>query len=111
MAVQNRVKALEYNTFDVSGLMPGVFLAVNPNGFEHPCFLVRIVNDSDADLFISYDGSTFQDFIPAAETLQLPFQTNSQPNNDIAVMQKGTRVYVSGNAGAGTVYVIGYYQD
>ena len=110
MTVRNSVYALEYYTIDTAGLAAGVWSPVNAPGFEYPVFLLRLVNDSAVDVFVSYNGTTFNDFVPANESVQLSFQTNAQPTNFAALMAKNTIVYVSGNAGVGTFYVIGYAQ-
>jgi hypothetical protein len=71
---------------------------------------LRIINNSDVGLEISYDGSTQHDFVAANTTLNLPVQTNSQPTNKTALFPKGTTVYVNGSTGTGVVYLAGYYQ-
>lgn len=110
MSVKNSVYPLEYFTIDVSTIGAGVWSPVNSPGFIYPVFLLRLVNDSNVDVFVSYDGSTFNDFVPANESVQLNFQTNNRPDNHVALMAKNTIVYVSGVAGVGTFYVIGYAQ-
>lgn len=80
-------------------------------GLPQACFLVRIVNNSDRDITISYDGSNDHDFIAQKTTLQLPIQANSQPASFVANIRQGTPLYVKGTAGGtGLVYLAGYYQ-
>lgn len=90
-----------------TGLVP-----INVNGLSHACFLIRIINNSNATVFISYDGINAADVIPPNNTLQLDFQTNSSPNGFVANLKKGTIVYADAAlAGVGTVYLVGYYQE
>lgn len=92
------------STFD------GTYLPINTSGLLHPCFLIRIINDTSEDVDISYDGVASHDFIGAGETLQLNFQSNSSPANKQALFLQGSIVYVSAAAGTGTIYLVGYYQ-
>ncbi len=105
---QNSVKPLLLSSL-ASASVIGTYLPVNGIGFAHPPFLVRIINASNAAVTISYNGIDDHDFLPANSVLPLPTQTNSQPNAQIALFSKNTVVYVKGAAGAGTIYVAGYY--
>ncbi len=110
MSVINAVLPITLTSFNTTSL-DGTFKAINAAGTPEPCFLIRVVNDSDTDITISYDGATDHDFLRSTETLQLPLQTNAQPNNMMAKLRQGTIVYVKGaGAGTGLVYLSGYYQ-
>jgi len=109
MASKNSVLALELTTFN-SASLTAAYQAINVNGFQHPLFLLRIVNNATTAITISYDGITDHDYIAPNSTTQIPFQTNGQPNNFCAGMKQGTEVFVKGTAGVGTVAVAGYYQ-
>lgn len=75
------------------------------------CFLLRITNNSDQDVTVSYDGTHDHDFVPKATQFNINAQTNSSPQNKQALFPQGFKVYVKGTAGmAGSVYVSGYYQ-
>lgn len=111
MAVRNYVSAailtsVNSNTFNAA------YHPINTGGLPAPCFLIRIINESDEDVLVSYDGGiTASDFVPHGTTLQLPVQSNAQPNNFIANFKKGTVVSVNGAAaGTGLVYLAAYYQ-
>jgi len=102
---------LELDSID-SATFTGALQAINPAGNAEACVILRIINDSDVDIEISFDGITDHDFLGAGETLQLDFQTNSLPNGNVGVLKKGTVVWVASTTGAGTglVYLAGYYQ-
>lgn len=111
MSVKNFVQAIP-NTFFDAAFLNAALQAINPNGLDEACFLIRVINDSNTAVEISYDGTTLHDYIRAGESLQLPFQSNSQPKNEIALLRKGTIVYIRGTAGAGVGFITlcGYYQ-
>lgn len=110
MGVKNTVQAITLASFDTASLSTS-FQVVNSAGLTKPCFLLRIVNNSDKDVTISYDGTNAHDFVPDGGTLELPVQTNSQPNTYTALFPIGFKVYVKGaSSGSGLVYLAGYYQ-
>ena len=109
MALKNIINAVEL-FYIGSNVIEDTYQSINSAGLPYACFLVRIINNSDEDVTVSYDGSTDHDFVPKNTTLQLPLQTNSQPSNYVALMAKGTIVYVKGTAGTGDVYLAAYYQ-
>jgi hypothetical protein len=108
MAVKNTINAVELY-FIASSVMDDDYQSINSQGLPYPCFLIRIINDTDENVTVSYDGVTDNDFIIAGDTLQLSLQTNNQPSNNVALMAKGTIVYVKGTAGTGDVYLAAYY--
>lgn len=110
MALKNSVSAVELFGIASTIVDADTYESINSLGLPFPCFLVRIINNSDEDVTVSYDGVTDHDFVPKNTTLQLPLQTNSQPNNNVALMPKGTIVYVKGTAGTGDIYLAAYYQ-
>lgn len=109
--LKNTVKAIILTSFD-SSTLSALFQPINPGGLDHACFLVRINNDSDEGVIVSYDGVNSHDFIAPATTLELPLQTNSGPMNRAAYMSQGTVIYVkeATAAGTGEIYLSGYYQ-
>ncbi len=105
---QNSVKPLLLGSL-ASASVIATYLPANGIGFAHAPFLVRIINASNAAVTVSYNGIDDHDFVPANSVLELPTQTNSQPNAQVALFSKNTVVYVKGAAGMGTIYVAGYY--
>jgi len=81
------------------------------DGIEGACFMIRITNDSDTDVYISYDGSTRHEYVPSDESIEISFQDNSSPGNGIAKLKKGTILSVQGTAGTGLVYLSGYFNN
>lgn len=107
---KNSVHAIPVTSID-SADFDGSFQLINTGGLPQSCFLLRIVNNSSADAGISYDGLVTHEIVPAGDSVILNAQANNAPNNHVANFAKGTRVYASGDAGDGEVYLIGYYQE
>jgi hypothetical protein len=105
----NRVKALILKSFDSAGLS-GTYQAISATGTEAPCFFLRIVNNSNTSITISYDGTNDNEFLLATSSLEIASQTNSIPAGRIALFPIGQKVYVKGSAGVGLIYLSGYYQ-
>ena len=104
----NKVLAIPMSTKASAGVISG-FTAINAAGLPQACFLLKVVNNSSMDVTVSYDGSTAQDYVPHGQSLIVNGQTNSQPSSWMANFAKGTVVYVSGTAGTGNIYLVGYY--
>ncbi len=105
---QNSVKAFALSSL-ASASVTGTYAPLNGTGFIQAPFFVRIVNASSMAITISYNGVIDNEFVPSGGVFELPSQTNSQPNAQVALLPKGTVVYIKGTAGTGTVYLSGYY--
>lgn len=109
MSVTNSVQAIPLTSID-SATLTANYQAINVGGLAAPCFLIRVINASNVPVTISYDGVNDNDYLPANTVLQLNFQANSQPNNQVAKLSQGTKISVKGNVGIGLIYVAGYTQ-
>lgn len=104
------VKAIPITGKDAATIGPAFALITDPTGIPEPCFYIKIVNDSNIFISVSYDGVTHHDYIPAHEEMTVYAQTNNQPGNHRAYFPKGQLIYVGSNgAGIGSVNLIGYY--
>jgi hypothetical protein len=110
MAYVNRIVAVPLTSI-LSSAVSGTYAVINSGGLPSGCAIVRITNNSDQDVTISYDGTTDHDFaLKSGGQINLNFQSNSSPNNNQAYMAQGTKVYVKGTAGSGSIYLSAYYQ-
>jgi len=108
---KNAILPIEMESFNSAALSGvGTFDALNPDGLDHSVFLLRIINDSDTDILISYDGVVDHDYVPAGDILQVDLQPNTQIGTSTAGIRQGTVVYAEGTAGTGLIYVAGYYR-
>jgi len=105
----NRVAAIHMISLDSSTLTGGYDEFVD--SLEEACFLIRIVNACNQNIAISYNGTQLHDVVPAGTAVQLNFQTNSQPRGKVNLLPKGQRIWISGPAGVGFVYFVGYYNE
>ncbi len=110
MSIKNMILPIPLSTANSAAFAGAYVLLSGAGGVTHPCIMLRIINDSNVDVTISYDGVNDHDFIPANTQLTLNFQTNSQPQNNVCSLAQGTRIYVKGAAGIGLVYLSGFYQ-
>lgn len=110
MSVRNTMLPVSLGTLAASSLSTS-YAAINSSGLSQACAIIRIINNSNQDITISYDGTNDHDFVPKTTSVNLYFQSSSQPNNMVAKLAKGTVVYAKAAAsGTGNVYVSGYYQ-
>ena len=111
MSVSDRIKPLTLTSYDASGF-DGTYHAINPLGFDGPACYITISNSSNKAIFISFDGVIDHDYLLPDTTRVIPVQLNSQPTNNRALFSKNQKVYVkSAVAGAGNIYLTGYYQS
>ena len=93
MPAKDAVWSLDLDHFDASTLTYNYQL-VSDTGLSAPCFLFRIINSSTAFIVISYDGVSDHECLPAGETLNVDFQTNSRPANWVANFKKGQKIWL-----------------
>lgn len=104
---RNAVAAITAVPFNAAGLLPA-FQPINPNGIEQACFILRVINDSDTAVLISYDGVNPADYIRGDSDLQIDLRKGTDDNE---CFRKGTIVYVGASApGTGAITVSGYYR-
>lgn len=109
MAVKNGIFAIPMLTVN-SNTFNNSFQIINP-GLPNACTLLRIMNKSNQDIIVSYDGVTAHDYVQAGTTLPITAQLNAQPNNFVCSFAKGMPIYIKGAAaGVGLIYLAGYYQ-
>ena len=109
--MKNYIKADAVSAFNSTGLTTD-FKAINASGLTGPTVMLRVYNGSDKDIYISFDGTTAHDFVASKDYLTLYFQQNSAPNNNVAMLRKGTVVYTrSTGAGTGLIYLSAYYLE
>lgn len=110
MAIANTVAAIKQVTVDADILTENYSVAYKD--LPRPIYMLRIVNDSNKGIYISYDGFTDNDFIPADTTMQLPFHTSRGPGSKGVQLAKGTNIYIKkedGKKGKGIIHISGYY--
>lgn len=78
--------------------------------FAHSMRLIKIINTSNADIIVSYDGVTDNDYVPAGGFTLYDYSSNALDDAGW-FMRESTQVYVKLAAGAasGGVFLVCYY--
>lgn len=106
---KNKVLPIPLTSIDSATFTGAYQLLSGAGGLTNPCTQLHIANNSNVSITISYDGTHDHDFLLAGTDRQLYFQSNALPQNFAASLAQGTKVYVKGAAGAGLVYLSGWY--
>lgn len=79
--------------------------------FQHPMRLVKIVNNTNGDMIISFDGVTDNDFIPAGGFTLYDVTTNREESATYFVFANGTQVFVKRSSvpTSGSIYMVCLY--
>ena len=108
MAGKSKIQPMSRLLFDTSGLTTS-YQTLSASGFSNDVQILRVVNDSDQDIDISYDGTTDNDFCRAGDSFELLF--GAAKEGDQGALSAGTQVYVKGAAaGTGLIYASAYGQ-
>ncbi len=106
----NSVQTITLSSFD-SASITGAYQPLNGIGTEDDVKILRVVNDSDKAVTISYDGFNDADIILPATGETFEFQTNSRSVPEAQgtlYVRKGQIIYGKGTAGIGTIHIGGY---
>lgn len=90
-----------------SSTFTGAFAAIG-TPLAHPCFLIKIVNESGVDITISVDGSTAIDIVPAGTYFLYDECANASREAGLSIAL-GTQFYVEGSSSTGKVYLVAQY--
>ena len=102
------LRTLLYSSFEEDE-----FIAVG-TPFVNPIRLLKIANTTNANVLISFDGVTAQDFVAANGFVLYDYTTNRGSVGGILEQPTGTRVYVSAEIydvlpSSGSIYVTAVY--
>lgn len=111
MITRNTVEANTCTAYNATNL--AAFFKLCEPGFAHPAFLMRIINTSNVNIHISYDGYYSGDVVLADDELEIPVQVEARIPSKICLFPRGTKIYARyeiNPAKAGYLYIISYYQ-
>lgn len=91
-----------------SGSVSGTYNTIG-TPFTHLMRLLKIINNSNKDVTISFDGINDNDFIPAGGFSLYDLTTNKSDQDILFIFRIGTQVYAKGTAGTGDIYVVAIY--
>jgi len=109
--ITNVIQPLVLKSLDASTLNLIAWFRFDAIGLTHPCNIIRITNASYIPINISFDAVSISDIMLARTDLTYNFQSNSLLSGKVAMMKKGSFIYINGNGApkAGYVYLSGYY--
>jgi len=107
----NYTLPIEMTYFDATALNLANYQPINAWMLDAACSIIRVVNTSDAAIWISLDGVTDHDYIRPGGDIILNLQLNSHRENRVAQMKNRSIVYVRGTPPkfGGWIYLMGYY--
>ena len=112
MAKSNRAYPLELRSVDMSEIAADTWTAFSVGPYEHPVFMMRIRNTSNAGVFISFDGVDRHEYLPGDQSIEINFQTNASTDGYKSLIPKGTTLYVQGDASQGNyVFFDAFYNQ
>jgi len=106
----NSVQTVVLSNFD-SASITAAYQSINGTGISNDVKILRIINNSDTSITISYDGVSDADVILSASAETYEFQANSRnvaENPGTLYVRKGQIIYAKGTAGTGSIHVGGY---
>ena len=109
MATKNVLLPIPLSSINSAAFTGAYQLLSAAAGLPTACVIMRIINNSDKDVTVSYDGINDHDFVRTGTSFAIDAQTNAQPSSLKSCFAAGTKIYVKGNAGAGLVYIAGYF--
>lgn len=74
----------------------------------NPGYIVKMINNSTADVLISNDGINDKDICPAG-SYWLYDESKVGPNGSAPALPAGTQISVRGSAGTGNIYLVVQY--
>lgn len=91
------------------GSISGTYAALG-TPTTHLMRIVKIINNTNADVTVSFDGTTDNDYVPANSFVLYDFETNTYSGYDF-FLALGTQLYVktAGSPSSGSVYATMIY--
>ena len=74
--------------------------------FGHPMRIVKVTNATNGDVFVSFDGTTNNLFIPAGSFVLYDIASDDDPTEEFK-LSKGTQIYIKQSSAptSGTFYL------
>ncbi len=112
MGVNNAIRVQYEEIREVNNADIGAGYSVVGLPFGHAIRIVRIINTTNAAVFISYDGLTDHDIVPSGAFVLYDYGSNAAINSGIFEQAKGTQAYVKlvgAAAASGSLYLVAIY--
>lgn len=95
-----------------SATFTGSYQKLGSTALANPSILLKVVNNSNVLVTVSYDGVNDHDIVPAGGYYLYDFGSDAQSVSEDRrlALSQGTQVWVKGAAGTGSVYLVTVYQ-
>lgn len=111
MSIQKKIKVNPISSLDSADILV-TYQPINLIPLENGPFFIRIQNNSDEDVAISFDGTTDHEFITSSDIFELNALSGAWPMTQIPCWPKLLTVYARGStAGTGRIYLSSYYMS
>ncbi len=107
MVPNNKIRSQTLITLSAAAINAATYTLIGT--FSNPSSIIRMVNDSDTSVMISFNGTTDNDYVAKNSSATLPFQTNSLLPGKTTLLPANISVYAKGTAGTGTIAIASYY--
>lgn len=105
---QNTVKAIPLTTI-LAAAVPAAYPAAPQLTLPNAVFFLRIVNQTNNPITISFDGTTDHEYVLSGQVFEINTQTNSLPNNKVSLFSARDTIFIKGAGGGTAVTISGYY--
>ena len=105
---QNTVKAIPLTTI-LAAAVPAAYSAAPQLTLPNAVFFLRIVNQTNNPITISFDGVTDHEYVLSGQVFEINTQTNSLPNNKVGLFSARDTIFIKGAGGGTAVTISGYY--
>lgn len=109
MAFKNTMQAMPALSFASASLSGSYQLLTPTTGLANYVLAGYWVNNGSTDISISYDGTTLHDFVPKGTVRSITGQIFTTMPAPLGVLPASQRIWISGTAGTGNFYMVGYY--
>ena len=109
--MENIIQLIPVQGVNTSTFSGTTYYALNPDGLDESCYVIRIINNSNIDIAVSIDdGYRSYEIVPTKTSVSLGDWSGSGMS-----WEKGKVFWVrnaasAGGAGTGLIYLSGYYK-
>lgn len=106
MSTGNRVLPIVMTSINSATLLLATYNVVSAAGLDEACYMLRIINRTKDNVFISFDGNIDHEYLGHDKEIEIV----SSFMKDTSDFRKLTKIYVRGTPSVGRIYVAAYYR-
>ena len=109
--MENVIRLIPIQGVSTSTFSGTTYYALNPDGLDEACYVIRIINNSNIDVLVSIDGGYYSyEIVPTKSSVVLGDWTAQQLGWEKGKVFHVRNAASAGGAGTGIVYISGYYR-